>query len=609
MGGKMKRLLKYAAVIMGLGLMPASAAFNPANVPAVATIAALRAIPVTAAPQYTNIIVQDYYGTGSGCPIQYKWNASDSTADDGGGVINPTGNAGAGRWNQNVPAGSPVHTCTFGVKPDNSTDNYTQLQAALTWANSAKINVIHIDGKQGGGSGTCTYAIKFGTTLTPYEGQIIQGDGAGSASSTAGWGGTCLSFTNTSGWALQTLSVQSGVGTTPFEAPKFRDLAIYTPSSTTAGGCIRLNAISGGFTDDTTTQQYMMHPEIRNVLCYMGFITNNGQIGFQCSKCFDGTVFHSDFINGLNGIDLEGSDNIVIEGGCRISNTYGSFVKFVAQGTFGNNNTLQNCQLLSIADTGASQTVDSLVYNAARTSVIANNLFEATAPSGGSITSQIRLVSGFSASIRDNSMTASATNWLKVDSDYQNITATNNGSAGTNLSSATFGASAGSTYLSSSVLQTLTHYGNGQGDGGWPFNTVKAVDVVTVPSVQLTWTPSMGGLQYSSIGTTEKPSQNRFTFGGTGGSNYLDFRRDVGYLVTGTFDIQVHAWMTGGSGTLTCQVTDNGSLAGSSQNASLTTAPTWFTLVTNQAVATDAGVRCWSDSTSALLAQINLVNH
>jgi hypothetical protein len=126
-------LLGFIAMFTG----SAWAGNNPANMPVTPTIASLRAIPVAAATLYPNIQVQDYYGTGSGCPIQYKWNAADSTADDSGAIINPTGNVGAGRWNLNLPPASPLHSCVYGVKIDvpfpnsgGGTDQKTQLGAS-----------------------------------------------------------------------------------------------------------------------------------------------------------------------------------------------------------------------------------------------------------------------------------------------------------------------------------------------------------------------------------------------------------------------------------------------------------------------------------------------
>jgi hypothetical protein len=602
----MKRI--YIVVVFLLaGFATAKAANNPANMPVTPTIASLRAIPVAAATLYPNIQVQDYYGTGSGCPIQYKWNAADSTADDSGAIINPIGNGGAGRWNLNLPNKSPLHTCVYGIKVDGSsgtgtgTDNTTALQAAINWAGSlAGPNVVYLDSKSG-------FCIRTTSTLSVPKGMIILGDGQGQYGGVQT--GSCVSYTATSGYIFQSISTQSGIGTTPYEAPKFRDFGMYyVPSTTSPGGCIQLNLISGGFLDDPSTQQNMMHPELSNVSCSMGFIAGMVQIGFQCSKCFEGKVSHSDFFNGGVGIDLEGSDNMYIGDSCRITNTYDSMIKLVAHNTFGNNDTVEKCELLIPANLG--QAFDSIIYDAARSSTISNVFFEGGAPSGGSFASEIHLVNGFIAGIHDNQITASPSNWLLVDGNYQNISAINNGTLGVAIPSAKFNVGAGNYFYSSAAAQDIIHYGNSGGaEGGFPFNSKTSNDQWLFPKIEASWTPSLEGLQYSALGTTVKPVNNAFPFSATGPTNYLDFRRATGVLLTGTFDISVHAWQTAGTGTLSCQVTDSGTPVGAIQTAALTVAPAWFAMLANVAVTVDGGVRCWTSDNRSVLAEVNLVDH
>ena len=70
----MEKFGKFLLVLSLLCLLPVAPAVaeNPINIPVISTVAVLKAIPVGAAPQYPNIEVQDYHGTGSGCQgIQY----------------------------------------------------------------------------------------------------------------------------------------------------------------------------------------------------------------------------------------------------------------------------------------------------------------------------------------------------------------------------------------------------------------------------------------------------------------------------------------------------------------------------------------------------------
>lgn len=604
--------LKPSIVILLAMMFPAVAAVNPANMPVTPTIASLRVIPAAAGPTYANVQVQDYYGTGSGCPIQYKWNASDSRTDDGGAIINPTGNGGNGRWNLNLPPNSPVHSCVYGIKVDTPvlnltpvTDNSTQLQRMANWAYTYGPNLVFFDSIKG-------FCIGYSTPLAPNEGEIFEGNGT---QQYAGLnpGNSCLVFPYTTvGYAIALQTPYPGNGQTPFESPKFRDFNINMRGATTsAGGCIQLNSIAGGFSDASGSQQPIIHPEITNVSCILGTNSSNVEIGFQCSKCADGTISKFDVYLGGTGIDLEGSENIQISGG-RITNTVGPMVKFIAQSTFGNNDSIHNYQFLSFANFG--QSVDSFVHDEARSSSIYDNLLENFVLPDANIASGIYLHGGFSAGIHDNQVTiASTIPWLKTDTVYDNITAINNGTDGGLIGQASFSNS--TYYYSSSVRQSLAHYGNGvKGDYAWPYNTNLGQEQFLFPKVRQTWTPSTGGLQYPGYGASESPTSNDFTFPVTGSGNYLDFLPDVGYAMTGTFDIGVFAWQTTSTGQITCQITDNDTLVGSPIAQATTSTPTWYTIVTNQVVSTQAGVRCWNTGTGttpnpAILGQINLQDH
>lgn len=594
-----------AAILFGLLIttLPCMAANNPATLPVTATIASLKLIPVSAAPLYPNIQVQDYYGTGSGCPIQYKWNPSDSTADNGGTIINPTGNAGNGRWNINLPPKSPVHTCVFGVKVDSTTNNATQLQAALTWAHNSGPNWVHIDG--GGGRNN----INFATTLNPFQGELITGDGMGDDTTA---GNTLLNFTSASGWAFETLTPFPGFGLTSFESPKFRDLAITVGSSSNAGGCIRLNQIAGGFTDDNSSQQPMLNTELINITCQSGDIANNGRIGFQCSKCTEVMVKHIRFDGGLNGVDLEGVENGSIEN-CRITNTYDAAVKFVSHGTFGNLDTLSQCQLLAFQDHG--QTIDSAVYDAARESSIANNFIEYF-PASYTLTQFIHLAGGFSANVSNNAITGVPGGFpLTVDGPYNSVTVIGNQSNGTVQNGVTY--NNGNYFFSSSgigpVRQEIVHYGNSNNmDLGFPFNSHLASETPLPTNLVNVFTGNVQGLDAGGYGLSEKPQIGWFTFPNvTGSTNYLQFNSDEqGPPSKGLFDVFVIAYQSNASsGQISCTITDSG-VPGSFTAQAVTGALKGYVIATAITASTDAGIRCYnSGSNGLILVEAGLIFH
>lgn len=567
----------------------------------IASVAALRSTPPSVAAGMARAQTAGYYDAASGCPVSYRWNPQDGSADNGGTIIAPSSGGNPGRWNALLPPG-PVHTCVFGVRADSKTDNSAALQAALDWAHNSGSNWVWIDG--GFNKNQC---INFSKTLVPGEGEIISGDGVGSTA--ANKANTCLVWTNVAGYMFKVQTPYPGAGVSPYEGPKFRDLAMYqNVANKNPGGCIQINSIAGGFTDSPASQQPVLHVQIRDVLCYMAYIAGNQSIGFQCSKCGEVDVYHSDFYNGATGIDLEGSENATIGGSCRITNTYGPMVKFVSHGTFGNRNRLEKCQLLFVANLG--QAVDSLLYSTARSMTVSDVFFEAAVPTGGSIGATVHLDGGMEAGLYNNSATITSIPWLKVDGTFNNITAINNGGPGGFLRPPVFNGGKGATYFynGSGLQQTLVHFGNGQnGDYGWPFDTQQVQSQVLPTNVDRIFSPSFSGLSYAGLGITESPVSNAFNFPVTGAQNFLDFRGVIDSpQLDGVYDIAVRAYQPGG-GQISCMLTSKGAPAGDAISQAVTASPAWYTLRTAQNLS-DAGIRCYNSGRPGLIMpQIQLV--
>lgn len=613
MNKTLKRTLKASAALCALPLTAAllmSAASQFGVLTPLPSITALRAMPTILAPAFPNVVVTSYYAGGAaGCPIPYQWNSADSHADNGGGVIklNDTGGA-SGRFDLSAP--SPTHSCYFGVKIDSSpagtgTDNLTQAQAWLDWTGSTGPNVAYLDSAQG-------FCMRVSAHLTPAQGEIIKGDGQGDTNATVGTG-SCINYTGIPGgageWVLQLQTPFPGLGTTPFQSPKFENLSIYYFSTdTNPGGCIQLNSIAGGFTDAVDSQQPLIGPEIKNVYCSLRNLNNSAKIGIQISKARDGVLDGDTVFGGLNGFDLEGVENTRIQG-CAVTATFGSEIVLRRRGTFGNNTTIQNCQLLSLGDWG--QTVDSILYDDARSSLVENTLFENFSATI-TLTSQIHLVGGFVAGLYDNVMTGGGTNWLLVDGTYNNITAYGNGGYGVGFAQAKF--LAGNYWYPSGLRSILAHSGNGtSGDEGWPFNSLNGLDTILPSGVYGVWSANVSGLANTGWGASEVPVNSIFTFPNTGssGSNYLESLINVLPAPIGTFNLRIQAAQTTGTGQLTCQITDNGALVGASVAQNITVNMTWYYLAFAQAVTTNGGWRCWNTGTGtalnpALLKQVQI---
>lgn len=82
------------------------------------------------------ITLAGYYAEADGGGGQFVWNAASTTADNGGTIIAPTG-VPIGRWYRLYTY--PVSVKWFGAKGDNSTDDSTAIQNAMTFAKTGSL--------------------------------------------------------------------------------------------------------------------------------------------------------------------------------------------------------------------------------------------------------------------------------------------------------------------------------------------------------------------------------------------------------------------------------------------------------------------------------------
>ena len=113
----------------------------------VATVAALRALPVSSSVSYATgypVFVLGYYTAGDGGGGQFVYNATSTATDNGGTIIKPT-SATTGRWLRQY--GLSVDARGFGVIADGTkgslggTDNTTALQACSTFSMATGTNI------------------------------------------------------------------------------------------------------------------------------------------------------------------------------------------------------------------------------------------------------------------------------------------------------------------------------------------------------------------------------------------------------------------------------------------------------------------------------------
>lgn len=124
----------------------------------VQTIAALKALDVSAIPDKMQALVGGYYVHGDGGGGQFYYDASASDTDNTGTVIAPT--AGAGRWKR-IYSGA-VNVKWFGAKGDGVADDTASIVAAIAAAKDVYIPI-------------GTY--KVSSTITIPDNGSIVGDG------------------------------------------------------------------------------------------------------------------------------------------------------------------------------------------------------------------------------------------------------------------------------------------------------------------------------------------------------------------------------------------------------------------------------------------------
>lgn len=139
-GGTGANSASGARTNLGLGTVATLSSIAQANLAAdvqyqVDTIAALKALT---SGTHDTVLVRGYYAINDGGGGLFRWNGADSTADNGGTVIQPT--VGSGRWNR-ILSQNIYNVREFGAKGDDSNDDTTAIQATITACNGGQVYV------------------------------------------------------------------------------------------------------------------------------------------------------------------------------------------------------------------------------------------------------------------------------------------------------------------------------------------------------------------------------------------------------------------------------------------------------------------------------------
>lgn len=331
----------------------------------------------------------------------------------------------------------------------------------------------------------------FQNTVTMAPGVIFTG---------AGQGNTQF-FTGGTTWGFELLNPN---GTQHIEAPKFKNMTIQV--ATTAGNGIRWNSITGGFTDDGSSQQYMFRPRLEGVSFNLDTATPG--IAVQMNKCFDYWIQGCGFTGFNYPIDFEGSDI-----GTFINNrTDGTKIYEVlanSHGTFGSDLFIRENDF---NDPGANNAAGGFVNSTYRSLGIYDNHMETDT---ATVRTNLISISGgesFMTKIKGNRIdnVLAPTNWLNVAGSTNNylVSVHDNVTAGApaTMGSVSF---SGQNYFNNSGGRCLvTHSGNGNGETNFPMDS--SVSYYTFNPVYIALvTASSAGVSFANS-TINPPCQNGF---------------------------------------------------------------------------------------------------
>lgn len=420
-------------------------------------------------------------------------------------------------------------------------------------------------------------------TVTMAPGVIFRGAGQGNTVIFAGEGPT-------STWGFELLLPN---GTEQVEAPKFYDMTIQATGS--ANG-IRWNSITGGFTNDNTSQQYMERPRLVNVT--MSNDSSTLGLGIQMNKCFNFLVSGCEFKGFNSPMDFEGSDvGLVVNN--RTDGTYTYEVTANSHGTFGASLSIRENDFNNPA---AANVNGGFIASTYQIISVENNHMELD---GGVTRTNLMAFSGnsFEIWIHNNRVDSNGncTNWLNITPDvnrylvsvFNNVTATASSLQG-NVSIGP------QPYFNNSGGRCIfRHGGNGSGDNVFPMNSDQFYGQATpYAAVVSANTP---GVDFGT--STINPNCNQGLFQLSYDANvghYMQIGDWVSYgapgnQLIGTMTIIV-ATAAGAAGLVgSWQVLDGG-VSVATGTITHTVANQWYytTLATSHAFTSNAQIRYWN---------------
>ena len=370
-------------------------------------------------------------------------------------------------------------------------------------------------------------------------------------------------ITSGTGYLFEMLNAN---GTAEVSAPSIKNMWVRTGGRTFQ----RLNSKTGGFTDNASSQSYMMRPLVEDCI-----IESNGTgTGIEWNKCFNGVINRSKIQGFDTALDLTGCDSISVGGQTRfVAN--GVHVRAKSAGTFGSGLNLGQVEMLAASAT--------LVVSDYRDLIIDESYLEQTFPLSSGVAFDI--TGGLHFSQRGNRIEIPAANapiLNKVTGDFFTFVKAANKHSGAAWGPDEWNGGAGALYWKNALNRQKIIVEPNASDAGIPFATLPA-QLNAPKRFKSAWeiNPSGTGLSNADQGVSVRVKNNAFVLPYSGTAQYSFY--DTFRPITGNVNVYIKAYASVEGLSMTIQRRNGGTVTNTGAQV-LSTTPTWYQLYTNVSV-------------------------
>ena len=374
---------------------------------------------------------------------------------------------------------------------------------------------------------------------------------------------TCGFNYKSSGYLFELLTAN---GTAEIAGPQIKNMKI----TTVAGSkFMRLNSKTGGFTDDASSQCYIMRPLVED--CVIEGVGTG--TGIEWNKCFNGVINRTKVQGFDTAVDLMGCDSISITGQSRLV-ANGAHVRAKSAGTFGSGLNLGNVEMLAAKD--------NLVVSDYRDFILDDSYLEQTFSLSTGVAFDI--TGGLHFSMWGNRIEIPASvapTLTKVTGDFFMYRKGANKNSGPAWGADVWNGGAGALYWKNALNRQKIIVDPNASEEGPPFASLPSL--LNIPSrFKSAWemNPSVVSLSNADQGVSVRVKKNAFLFPYSATAQYSFY--DSSRVVNGNVNIYLKASASVDGLSLTIQRRNGVTVpAGGTGAQVLTTTPTWYQLYAN----------------------------